>query len=75
MTIYLDAPAHVLFARKGEGTVELLQQKRDVYQNLGDAVLHFTRLDATQTPDEVLQQALDAIHALYKVHSTKAAST
>ena len=53
LVIYLDAPAEVLFARKGEGTVEALERRRQEYLQLRHLVQHFAIVDVTQSPDEV----------------------
>jgi thymidylate kinase len=69
-TLYLDAPAEILFARKGEGTIESLQQKRIAFQTLQTDVPNFIMLDATQTTEMVLQQALQNINTLYSQHQS-----
>lgn len=56
LLIYLDAPAEVLFARKGEGNVELLERRRQDYLALQDVVKSFARVDATLPEDEVLSE-------------------
>ena len=53
LVVYLDAPAEVLFARKKEGTIELLEERRGNYLELRDKVPHFERIDATQPEDAV----------------------
>ena len=53
LVIFLDAPAEVLFARKGEGTIALLEERRRDYLELRDKVPHFATVDATQTQDVV----------------------
>ncbi len=69
LIICLDAPAEVLFARKAEGSVELLERRRQEYFQLRDTVKHFVMVDAAQTPDEVTRQVIDLIMDLYKTHS------
>lgn len=54
--IYLDAPAEVLFARKHEGTIEWLEQRRLAYLDLHDKVPHFTIVDVTQVEDAVFAE-------------------
>ena len=51
--ILLDAPAEVLFARKGEGTVELIESRRQEYFLLRDRMEHFEVVDATRPSEEV----------------------
>lgn len=48
LVIFLDAPAKVLFARKGEGSVELLEHRRQDYLALRDILPNFYVIDATQ---------------------------
>ena len=47
LVVYLDAPADVLLARKGEGSAELLEQRRDDYLALGEVTPDFAVVDAT----------------------------
>ncbi len=62
MVIVLDAPAEVLLARKGEGTLELLDLRREDYLRLrhearkGSAIV-----DATQSEDRVLDEVAEHI--------------
>ncbi|HEU4895058.1 MAG TPA: hypothetical protein VFT85_04395 [Acidimicrobiia bacterium] len=56
VVIMLDAPAEVLFARKGEGTVELLEERRREYLLARDQVPAFYVVDATRPEDEVAQR-------------------
>lgn len=63
LMIYLDAPAEVLLARKGEGTVEVLEERRRAYLEMRAHVSNFVRIDATQPEDVVLRQVTDVILA------------
>lgn len=54
LVIMLDAPAELLFARKGEGSVELLERRRQEYLQLREHVRQFVIVDATQSQAEVL---------------------
>ncbi len=65
LVLYLDAPAEVLFARKGEGTIELLEERRKAYMQIRDLVSHFVVLDATQPAEVVAQNAVAHIEELY----------
>lgn len=61
LVVLLDAPGEVMFARKGEHTPELLEERRQAYLRL---VAGFTRsavLDATRPAEEVTREALTAI--------------
>jgi len=53
LTIYLDAPAEVLFARKGEKTLEELERRRQAFLKLGQKAKNFFRIDATRPFDVV----------------------
>ncbi len=61
LVLFLDAPADVLFARKGEGTPELLERRRHDYLAARDAVAHFTIVDATPPMESVLSEAVAQI--------------
>ncbi len=61
--ILLDAPAPVLHARKGEGTVELLERRRAEYWQLREQVPYFSVVDATQPQEAVVQQVTDLIRS------------
>jgi thymidylate kinase len=61
LTIYLDAPAEVLFARKGEGTLELLERRRRDYLRMRDVVPCFAVVDASRSEDEVTRDVARVI--------------
>lgn len=63
LVVCLDAPAEVLHARKGEGTLEWLEARRAEYLSLRDAVDAFAVVDAGQPPDDVLRDVVAAIVA------------
>lgn len=48
LVIFLDAPPDVLFARKGEGTLDSLATRRRDYRAFRTVVPHFVEVDATQ---------------------------
>ncbi len=66
MVIVLDAPAEVLFARKGEGTIELLERRRQEYLRLRDQVESFAVVDVRQTEDEVAREVAALIWDYYR---------
>ena len=68
LLIHLDAPAEVLLARKGEGTLDLLERRRQEYLALRDVMGNFVTIDATQAEDEVTQQVVEAISNFYDAH-------
>ena len=57
LVILLDAPAEVLFARKQEGSVALLERRRTDYLSLRGVLPHFVVLDASLPLDAVVEQA------------------
>jgi thymidylate kinase len=61
LVICLDAPAEVVFARKGEFTVEELEIKRQEYLQMGDLVKRFVVVDATRPQSEVIRQVQEHI--------------
>jgi len=61
LVIYLDAPAEVLFSRKGEGTIEDLERRRQEYLQAGQQVHHFEIVDATQSIDQVTNEVANLI--------------
>jgi thymidylate kinase len=56
LVIYLDAPAELLFARKGELTVEELERRRQGFLRMGERLPRFVRVDATRSEDEVFEE-------------------
>jgi thymidylate kinase len=63
LVIYLDAPAEVLFERKGEGTLESLERRRLEYLELGPILGEFVVVDASRPIDAVLREVADVIAA------------
>ncbi len=63
LVVYLDAPGEVLLARKGEGTAEALERRRDEYRSIRGHVPHFVEVDATRPIEEVTEQVAQAIVA------------
>jgi thymidylate kinase len=53
LVVYLDAPAEVLLARKGEGTLEALERRRGDYLELAGVTPNFEVVDAARPLDEV----------------------
>lgn len=58
LVIFLDAPAEVLFARKGEGTVSLLEKRRQEYLSLRGQFPRFEVVDASQPSEKVVSDVL-----------------
>ena len=63
LVIFLDAPAEVMFARKGETSVRRLERRRAAIATQGERTRHFVRIDANRPYDEVLADARAAISA------------
>ena len=63
LVIYLDAPAEVLFERKGEGTVESLERRRREYLELGKVLDGFTVVDASRPVEAVTRDVVARIEA------------
>jgi thymidylate kinase len=61
LVVYLDAPGEVLLARKGEGTVEALDQRRVEYRAIASIVPRFVEVDATQPVEAVVRAVADSI--------------
>jgi thymidylate kinase len=61
LVVYLDAPGEVLQARKGEGTVEALEQRRVEYRAIASIVPRFVEVDATRPVDAVVRDVADSI--------------
>lgn len=53
LVIFLDAPGALLFARKGELTIEELERRRQGFLALGRRIPGFVRVDATQPLEDV----------------------
>jgi thymidylate kinase len=69
LLLFLDAPAEVLFERKGEGTLELLDQRREDYLKMKDLVKHFEVVDANRDLEAVVQDVSERITRFYEQQS------
>jgi thymidylate kinase len=65
LLVYLDAPAHTLFERKGEGTVDLLERRRSDYRRLRSIVPRFVEVDA----DRPLAEVVSDVAAIIERHA------
>jgi thymidylate kinase len=61
LVVYLDAPAEVLLARKGEGTIEALERRRSDYLALADVAPVFVVVDATQPTGAVVRDVASEV--------------
>lgn len=64
LTLYLDAPPEVLFARKQELSLSRLETMRRAYNQIRENVPAFEVLDATQSADQVYEAAKQKIIAM-----------
>jgi thymidylate kinase len=62
LLLFLDAPAEVVFARKGEGSLESLTRRREGYHAALSLVPRKVILDATRSLDEVTRDAAAIIN-------------
>jgi thymidylate kinase len=62
LVILLDAPPTVLLERKGEGTLESLERRRQDYFQLADETAHFVVVEASRPLDEVTNDVADEIN-------------
>jgi hypothetical protein len=69
LVIYLDAPAEVLFARKGEGSLATLERRRQDYLQLSNVVKHFAVVDANQSEEAVAQAVSELIENFWRSRS------
>lgn len=61
LVVYLDAPADVLLARKGEGSLELLERRRSDYLGLAEVAPDFAVVDATLPVGQVTDRVVALI--------------
>lgn len=61
LIVFLDAPGEVLFARKGESSIEELERRRQGFLRMGARLPGFVRVDATAPLEEVYQQVAACI--------------
>jgi thymidylate kinase len=66
VVICLDAPAEVMFARKGECTLEELETMRQEYLLMGEHARHFAVVDSTQPQASVIEQVEEIIVGHYR---------
>jgi thymidylate kinase len=66
LVVCLDAPAEVLLARKGEGTLASLERRRREYFAIRQLVGHFAVVDASRPVDSVAGDVAALIEALYR---------
>lgn len=74
LVVCLDAPGRVLFARKGEGSTEWLDRRREEYRALADVVPAFVVVDADQPVDAVVDEVAQAIRDHWAAARTDSAA-
>jgi thymidylate kinase len=67
LVIFLNAPADVLFARKAEGTLKALENRRQEYLQIKPLVKNFVTVDASRSEDDVVREVSDLIFDFYQM--------
>ncbi|HSK11137.1 MAG TPA: hypothetical protein VK911_16260 [Vicinamibacterales bacterium] len=73
VVIFLDAPGELLFARKGELTVDELERRRQAFLRLGSKTRGFVRVDATRPLPDVYEAVAGHILQAINGHQRLAA--
>lgn len=63
LVVFLDAPAEVLFVRKGEGSLDFLEQRRNAYDSRSLTTRGFVRVDASQPLEDVVAEVSQLVLA------------
>ena len=63
LVVFLDAPADVLYSRKGEWTPEYLDRRRRDYLAVGQLARSFVVVDASRQLDEVIGEVAGAVRS------------
>lgn len=71
LVIFLDAPAEVLYARKGESNLEYLTRQRKAYLDLGKFTRNFVRVDATQPLERVLEAVFQLVAEQLSINNNR----
>ena len=66
LVIFLDAPGALLYARKGESSIEELERRRQGFLELGRRIHGFVRVDASRTLPEVHAEVAAHIAHLWR---------
>jgi len=64
LTVFLDAPGTLLFARKGELSATELERRRQAFLQVGRRIPGFIRVDATRRVDVVYAEIVRHVEAL-----------
>jgi thymidylate kinase len=65
LTIFLDAPAKLLYERKLEASPEYLDRQRHVFLEQGKKLAHFVIIDASQPLEKVINEVMQQIKDFY----------
>jgi thymidylate kinase len=68
LVVVLDAPGQLMYERKGELTVEILEAQRQRYLALRERFPQLRVVDATQSEDAVRIEVLTHLWASYRTH-------
>jgi len=66
LTLHLDAPAEILYARKPEWTVAHIERQRAGIVEQGRADRRFVRIDATQSIEDVFREVSRHVDSLWQ---------
>ncbi|NIR47294.1 hypothetical protein GWO09_02395 [candidate division KSB1 bacterium] len=66
LVICLDAPADVIYKRKGEFTIDYLQNRRDQYKSLKSVVPNFVVVDANRKLGTVIEDVSNLICSFHQ---------
>jgi thymidylate kinase len=72
LVILLDAPPAVLLARKGEGTLESLERRRQDYFQLAGETANFVVVEASRPLDDVTNDVADEINRFREAKASAA---
>lgn len=63
--IFLDAPAEVLYSRKGESTLDHLREQRETILKIGKSMRNFVVIDASRPLDIVFEEVMQQVIAFH----------
>lgn len=61
LIIFLYASGEILYSRKGETTIEYIEQKNKLFKKIGKTMPNFILVDASKTVDEVFKEVKENI--------------
>ena len=69
LVIFLNAPGNVLYARKGEATIEYIEQKNKLFMRIGSKMPNFVSVDASQPIEKVFHDVKDEVLKYFNSYS------